>query len=353
MIFVAGMELYKYTLKHRIGGGNFGEVWLAHDEAVNADIAVKLLGDHLASATANLKEAQMGNCLTHANVVKIHYADVVHVAGTNIVVIAMDYQANGSIVKLVNSGNFIVAPRAISLTIDVLRGLEYLHEQSIFHNDIKPSNILLGTKNEALLTDYGISCSSPGLLPTAAPNAYVLHRAPETTASNSISVTTDIYQVGLTLFRLLNGLGTIDNLLSKVGFTEFEKLKTQGKVPPIGDFLPFVEPTLMQIIRTATDQDPTRRFQSALEMRRAMEKIPKFGHWDMDSTGALFGTLGRNRYTYSITKSKAGYVFTAQRENLDTGRQTKISKFTARLALESECNKLKKQLMLAVVKGEL
>ena len=353
MTFTPGMQLYKYKLKHMIGGGNFGEVWLAHDATVNADIAVKLLAGHLAPAMTILKEAQIGNRLTHANVVKVHYADVVSEAGTDVVVIAMDYHVNGSIVSLANSGNFIIAPRAISFVIDVLRGLEYLHERSIFHNDIKPSNILLGSMNEALITDYGISCLSPGLLPTPAPNAYVLHRAPETTATNSICVTTDIYQVGLTLFRLVNGLGTIDDLLAKVGEAEFEKLKAQGKVPPVGDYLPFVEPSLIRIIKKATDHDPGRRFQSALEMRRALEKIPTFGYWDMNSTGDLFGTLGRYTYTYSTTKSKAGYMFTAYKENVDTGRKVRISEFTARVALESDCNQLKKQLMLAVVKGEL
>ncbi len=353
MTFTPGAQLYKYILKQKIGGGNFGEVWLAHDATLSTDVAVKLLDERMAPATVILKEAQVGNRLNHQNVVKIHYADVVNVGGSRVVVIAMDHHANGSIVGQVNPGNFIAAPRAVSLAIDILRGLEYLHEQSLFHNDIKPSNILLGSRGEAIITDYGISCVSPGLAPTAAPNAYVLHRAPETTAKNSISVTTDIYQVGLTLYRLLNGIGSIKDLLARVGINEFEKLKTQGKVPPPDGHMPFIIPAIKRVIAKATNPDPALRFQTALEMRRALEKISMYGHWDVKDTGEFFGTLANYTYTFSISKSKANYEFSAFKENNGTKRRACVSKFSARGLTERVHHDARKKFMLAVVNGEL
>lgn len=353
MTLTLGTQLYKYILKQKIGGGHFGEVWLAHDATLSADVAVKLLDERLAPAAVILKEAQVGNRLNHQNVVKIHYADVVDVGGSRVVVIAMDHHANGSIVGQVNPGNFIVAPRAVSLAIDILRGLEYLHEQSLFHNDIKPSNILLGSRGDALITDYGISCVSPGLASTAAPNAYLLHRAPETTATNSISVTTDIYQVGLTLYRFLNGIDSIKDLVARVGIDEFEKLKTQGKVPPPDGYMPFIIPALKRIITKATDPDPALRFQTALEMRRALEKISMCGHWDVRATGEFFGTLANNTYTFSISKSKAGYKFSAFKENNVTKRRVCVSKFSAQGLTERAHHDAQKKFMLAVVNGEL
>lgn len=353
MTFTPGTQLYKYILKQKIGGGHFGEVWLAHDATLSTDVAVKLLDERMAPATAILKEAQVGNRLNHQNVVKIHYADVVDVSGSHVVVIAMDHHANGSIVGQVNPGNFITAPRAVSLAIDILRGLEYLHEQSLFHNDIKPSNILLGSRCEALITDYGISCVSPGLAPAAAPNAYVLHRAPETTATNTISVTTDIYQVGLTLYRLLNGIGSIKDLVARVGIIEFEKLKTKGKVPPPDGHMPFIISALKRIIAKATNPDPALRFQTALEMRRALEKVSMFGHWDIKATGEFFGTLANNTYTYAISKSKAGYEFSAFKENNNTNRKVGVSKFSAKGLTDRAHHEAREKFMLAVVNGEL
>lgn len=50
MTFTPGTQLYKYTLRHKIGGGHFGEVWLAHDAAISTDVAVKLLDERMAPA---------------------------------------------------------------------------------------------------------------------------------------------------------------------------------------------------------------------------------------------------------------------------------------------------------------
>lgn len=212
-----GDSLYKYQLIRRIGGGHFGEVWLAHDLTVSRDVAVKILDESMAPVAENLKEAQLGHKLDHKNVVHVQYADVVQLGGASVVIIAMDFHPGGSIVGQLNSSNFLSITQSLRIVTDILRGLEYLHEQDLYHNDIKPSNILLGPRREGVLTDYGISCLSQGLQPAPAPNAYVLHRAPETGVHNNISVQTDVYQVGLTLFRLINGISLVGDLRDSIG----------------------------------------------------------------------------------------------------------------------------------------
>ncbi len=353
MSLTTGTVLYKYELKHRVGGGHFGQVWLAHDRTISKDVAVKILDESMAPAAASLREAQVGNRLNHQNVVRVHYADVVSNAGSRLVLIAMDYHHSGSIVSLVNAGNFVVTPRAITATIDVLRGLEYLHEQHLFHNDIKPSNILIGTRNEALLTDYGISCVSPGLAPAAAPNAYVLHRAPETTLTNTISVTTDIYQVGLTLFRLVNGIGLIREQKDRLGAAEFERLKTLGKVPAQEDYMPFVSTEIRRVVSRATNPDNSQRFQSALEMRRALERIRHYGYWDTGPSGELFGILGQNKFTFVIGKSKRGLSMIAYKVNMQSKRTTKVSKFCSTGLSQTALGQLQRSYFRAVVDGEI
>ena len=353
MNLTSGTQLYKYFLKTKIGGGNFGQVWLAQDLTLMSEVAVKILDESMVTAAESLLEAQVGNRLNHQNVVKVHYADVASLNGVNLVLIAMDYHSNGSILSKLNSGNFIIAPIAISIAIDVLRGLEYLHEQQLFHNDIKPSNILVGLRNEALLTDYGISCVSPGLAPTAAPNAYILHRAPETAANGIISVVTDIYQVGLTLFRMINGIGLISDLMAKVGNPEFEKLKIAGKVPNQDDYKLFIPNDLRRIINKATHFDPSQRYQSALEMRRALEKLKIYGYWDTEPNGDLFGILGKYKFTFSIAKSNGQFDISSYKESIDTNRKTRISNYSIRVASDAEVNKLMKSFMSSVINGTI
>ena len=135
-----------------------------------------------------LREAQIGNRVEHNNLVYVHQADVVPVAGDHAVILAMDYQPNGSVETLANPAGYLPLPGVLRIARDILQGLEYLHARSFFHNDIKPGNILLGPQQQAMLSDYGITGVSANGAPVAAPNAYLLHRAPEVVATGNIGV---------------------------------------------------------------------------------------------------------------------------------------------------------------------
>ena len=150
--------IYKYRLIRKIDSGNFAQVWLVKDYSIDRNVAVKVLDASKTSIDERLKESQIGNQLEHSNLVKMLYADVASRNGEKIVVIVMDYFENGSIIRKFNNRGFIPIPEAIKYLIDVLRGLEYLHEKNFLHGDIKPKNILISSTGEGILTDYGISC---------------------------------------------------------------------------------------------------------------------------------------------------------------------------------------------------
>ena len=126
-----GMLLYKYQLRHRIGGGSFGEVWLAGDQAIGHDYAIKILKPGT-PIHHRLREAQIGHILDHNNVVRIHQADVTRIGQEDYVIIAMDYMPGGAITKLANPSLYLRLPEVIRLGIDILRGLEYLHGHDFF-----------------------------------------------------------------------------------------------------------------------------------------------------------------------------------------------------------------------------
>lgn len=349
----AGDNLYKYQLIRKIGGGNFGEVWIAHDLTLSRDVAVKILDESMAPVAQNLKEAQLGHRLEHQNVVHVHYADVVKVNSGGVVIIAMDYHPNGSIVGQLNPSNFLAITQAVNVIIDILRGLEYLHEQGLYHNDIKPSNILIGPRSEGVLTDYGISCLSPDLKPTQAPNAYVLHRAPETNTDNNISIQTDIYQGGLTLFRLINGIGLLRDLRDSLGRDRFEELKAQNKIPRKQDYQPFVPSNIKRIVTKATKAEPAERYQSALEMRRALESVHLHGYWTTDATGSYIGYFNNQTFRYEVTKTPKGFKFTPYRKRLESGKENRIGVREKTGLSQKEINKCICDFMLDVVNGGL
>lgn len=351
-IFNAGDQLYKYQLRHHIGGGHFGQVWLAHDLTIAKDVAVKILDVGMAPVAEHLNEAKVGHRLEHANVVHVHYADVVGTASGDVVLIAMDFHPNGSATSQLNPSNFIPISEAVRIIIDILRGLEYLHETGLYHNDIKPSNILIGPRGEGILTDYGIACSSPGLKPAKAPKAYILHRAPETTKDGNITLSTDLYQVGLTLFRLINGVGTIRDICSRLGSAKFEELKARGKIPRKEDYLPFVPNSISRIISKATNSDPGGRYQTASEMRRALEAIALEGYWTTDAKGEYLGVANNQTFRFSTKKTLHGYIFDAYRKRLDNGNETRIGRLSGSKLDKRELGKHIKNFMISVVNGD-
>ncbi|GGE55855.1 serine/threonine-protein kinase [Actibacterium pelagium] len=348
----AGDRVYKHTLKLKLGGGNFGEVWLAHDEALDQDFAVKLLDPSKTSIHSELQEARVGHKMDHDNLVKVHGADVGQFKGSSVVTLSMDYLPKGSVLTLLNSGNFMPLGDAIRITIDTLRGLEYLHELDIYHNDIKPQNILLGENGEAKLTDYGISAQAQNGQSVAARASYVLHQAPEVTASGNINAQTDVYQVGLTLFRLLNGIGTLEAKHSSLGRAAFLDAATKGRLIGKADYQPYLPSMLIRVVKKAIHHDPTKRFQSALDMRRALEKLAYQGRWTTNAGGELIGCDSKHEYRFEATpKSRGKFDLTTFKTNKKSGRETKVGAFTKKNISESEKNDLQAAFMLKVVEG--
>lgn len=344
--------IYKYRLIRKIDSGNFGQVWLAKDNSVDRDVAVKVLDASKTSIDERLKEAQIGNQLEHSNLVKVLYADVALHNGDKIVVIVMDYFENGSIIRKFNNRGFIPIPEAIKYLIDVLRGLEYLHEKNFFHGDIKPKNILIGSTGEGILTDYGISCSAPDLIPVHDKGAYTLHIAPETFQQRQICVQTDIYQMGMTAFRLLNGNAVIKQIFEKVGEDQYFELVLHGTLIKPENYLPFIPRNLKAIINKAIHVNPSKRYQTALEMRRAFEHLRYHGYWTCDSNGNFEGRNGKYIFRTQMIRNKQGTSdFLVFKKNSLNGRETIAQKFCHKNLFENQLEKISKEFMQRVVTG--
>ena len=350
----AGTLLYKFQLIRRLGKGASGEVWLANDKTLAKEVALKIIPHDCADAiVASLNEAKIGNKFNHQNIVTMRYADVVSVQNIPCVLIAMNYHKNGSITSRVNSGNFLPINELLPILTDILRGLEYLHECHFYHNDIKPQNILIGSKGEGLLTDYGISCFSPSLQPVSANSFYKLHASPEMITTRVADITSDIYQMGMTAFRLLNGLSTLECKFNRHGENGYYQLTCQGKLIQSHDYLPFVPTGLKSILNRATDPDPQKRFLSCLKMRRAIEQLRYVGYWTTTSNGDFIGIQDGYEYRFVIDPvSKNSCHFDAFKKNITSSREVRISAFSKKHIALKETEQLKSKFMRWVVEGD-
>lgn len=342
MSFNPGDNIYKFTLIKKLGG-NFGEVWQAFDNSINKEVALKILEPSFEPIAKLLDEARIGNKFNHKNLLPIHYADVATVGAKTYTLISQEYFKNGAVTNHLNSHNFLPLPLSLKVLQDILFGLEYLHNSGFYHNDIKPGNILMDDQFNAVLADYGIAGFSPNITPVTPKNSYKVHRAPETTGGSPIiSVQSDIYQVGCTAYRLLNGISNLKNEFISLGSTSYEDKKAKGKIPDRANYQPFVPSRLKTIINRSLNIDPDSRFSSALEMRRKLEKLHFSGYWTTDNSSILIG-IGK-KYTYQFEiEAKLGNLFNlhSRKKSTQSGNITKIPDFTSKKLSFKEMEKMK------------
>ena len=345
------MQVYKYKLQRRIGFGSFGEVWLANDNAVAHDYAIKILKPGI-PVHERLREAHIGHGLTHNNLVRVHQADVVNLGGHDLVIIAMDYLAEGAITKLANPSGFTRLPDVIRLGSDILRGLEYLHGQNFFHNDVKPENVLIGPQAQGMLTDYGIVGISADGSPVPPPNSYKIHSAPEVVNKKGINAQTDVFQVGMTLYRMLVGLGSLREKFVKFGEQQYYQAVCNASLVTASDFPSFVPARLKRIVLNAIAPDVTERYSCALEMRRELEKLNCGGYWTVEPSGLFVGHTGAYQFRFEHNKRLGNrYDVVAFKKSKSTQRETRFTKFCATGVTSIQSKKHLDRFVKSVVEG--
>ncbi len=205
---LAGAKLGNYRLERLLGRGRMGVVYLARDEALLRQTAVKILSWQLKDKNAYdpedwfLAEARSVARINHPNVVQIYG---VARQGTYCY-IAMEYVRGGSVhTEVANNGPF-AALRATEILIQTARALQAAHGAGIIHRDIKPENLLLTAEGEAKLGDFGMAlhASTPRTVGTArAGTPY--YTAPEIWLGQEATPKTDLYALGATYYYLLTG----------------------------------------------------------------------------------------------------------------------------------------------------
>lgn len=347
-----GMQVYKYKLQRRIGFGSFGEVWLASDNAVAHDYAIKILKPGV-PVHERLREAHIGHSLTHNNLVRVHQADVVSLGGHDLVIIAMDFMPDGATTNLANPSGFLPLPEVIRIGTDILRGLEYLHGQNFFHNDVKPENVLIGPHSQGMLTDYGIVGISADGSPVPPPNSYKIHTAPEVVNDNGITAQTDVFQAGMTLFRMLVGLGSLRDKFTRMGEQQYYQAICDAKLVTASDFPPYVPARLKRIVLKAINPNVADRYASALEMRRDLEKLNYSGYWTVEPAGSFIGLTGTHEFRFEHNKRMSDrYDVVAFKKKKATQRETRFTKFCATGMTRAQSGKKIAQFVKSVVEGK-
>ena len=186
----------RYRLVRRLGTGGMASVWLARDERLGRDVAVKVLSDVLAGDREYIerfeREAQVAARLNHPNLVAIYDFAV---AGERPYLV-MELISGGAIAT-----DTLSSTELERLAEELLAALEHIHEASVVHRDLKPANVLVDERGRFRLTDFGIAQPSDATSLTQTGNLIgtMKYMAPEVRAGQRATVRSDLYSLGVLL----------------------------------------------------------------------------------------------------------------------------------------------------------
>ena len=144
----------------------------------------------------------------------------------------------------------------------------------------------------------------------------------------------------------------IHDKFNSLGETGYYQLVQQGKVVQPEDYLPFIQRSLKSVINKAVHIDPSSRYQSAVEMRRALERLGYPGYWTCDSSGRF---LGHNaNYEFRFEEQPKGaklFDFTAFKKSKTTGRETRVGEYSTKNVHRKQSEEAKRNFMQWVVFG--
>ncbi|MEU4421387.1 protein kinase [Actinoplanes sp. NPDC024001] len=201
----------RYRLLEPVGAGGMGRVWLARDEMLHRDVAIKEIvppdwmtdaeKDRLRDRT--LREARSAARLNHPHVVRIY--DVVQHEGQSWIV--MEYIASRSLHQVLQEEGPYDPAGAARIGLAVLDALDAAHRAGVLHRDVKPHNVLIGVDGQVVLTDFGLATfvddgtvTAPGLI-VGSPQ-YV---SPERARDGASTVESDLWSLGATVYAAVEG----------------------------------------------------------------------------------------------------------------------------------------------------
>ena len=313
---VTHSDVGKYQRKKLLGSGCFGAVYEVFDRALQTHRALKVISAKNPKALMEkLDEARILEICKHKHVVDVKEADIRHIDGSDCVIITTELLLGGSAEDKLQSG-FLTIGETIKIVRDALFGLEHLHVNGVVHWDIKPANILLTNSGTAKLSDFGLSVRMQlGEVPKG---TYTLHIAPEFIhIKPHASPLSDIYSMGVTLYRLLNNIADFRVIAPANPRNAISK----GNFPDRKNYNSYVPVKLKKICNKAMHVDPSKRYSSASKFGQALDKLNVDVDWLRIDPLEWCGSSSKNEYRLISGSNKSGWYI----DFLKNGR--KVTKY--------------------------
>jgi len=265
MVDYRGQRLGNYQLTRLLGEGGFAQVYLGEHIYLSTEAAIKVLNPQVANDLDWFQtEARTIARLIHPNIVRVLEFGV----EGNIPFLVQDYAPNGTLRQRHPTGTPLPLPTVVSYVKQVTEALQYAHDEKLIHRDVKPENMLLGRSNEVLLSDFGVALMSQTMLDQSLQDVAgtLTYMAPEQIQGKPRRAS-DQYSLGIIVYEWLAGQRPFNGSL-----TEIISQHLAVSPLPLRARMPTVPPAVEQVVMTALEKDPDKRFGSVRAFALALEQ---------------------------------------------------------------------------------
>jgi TolB-like protein/Tfp pilus assembly protein PilF len=290
---VIGTSLAHFRITDKLGEGGMGEVYLATDTRLDREVALKVLPDELAGDPDRRSrfehEAKAASAINHANITAIY--DVGETDGIHYIV--MEHVDGEDLVTRMAAGA-LEEREIVKIGERVADALADAHAVGITHRDIKPANIMVTSRGQVKVLDFGLAKLRAGgddPLDEGAPTqtmtqpgvvmGTVRYMSPEQALGKSLDARSDIFSLGVVLYELATGQAPF------VGETSAETITkiNRDDPTPLRSLNQGLSAELERIVRKCLEKDPDRRYQSARELAVDLRNLARDG--DSGATGQV------------------------------------------------------------------
>ena len=268
-MLTVGMYLAdRYEIVGKIGTGGMSDVYKAKDHVLSRFVAIKVLKQEFSDdrnfVTKFRTEAQSAAGLEHPNIVNIY--DVGSEEGLHYIV--MEHVEGITLKTYIEKKGQLTFKEAISIAIQVARGIEAAHNKHLIHRDIKPQNIIISTEGKVKVTDFGIARAASANTISSDVMGSVHYASPEQARNGFVDGRSDIYSLGIVMYEMVTGRVPFDGDTTVA--VAIQHLQEEMENPTA--YAQDLPVSMEKIILKCTQKNPDRRYQTIVELLNDLRK---------------------------------------------------------------------------------
>lgn len=267
--FIAGaLFAGRFQIVALQGRGGMGQVYRADDLELGQPVALKFLSRFRADSRARARlrtEVRLARQISHPHVCRVY--DIGEADGE--LYLSMEYVDGEDLATSLKRVGRVPPLDAIEIARGICTGLAAAHAKGVLHRDLKPGNIMLDTRGEVRIMDFGLAATAAQLLDAAdVRSGTPAYMAPEQLEGRAATPCSDIYALGLVLFELFTGRQPFD------GRSADDFLRVRRTLPSAAPstLVPGLDPAIDRTILRCLEPDPGMRPASALEVETSLRE---------------------------------------------------------------------------------